>query len=139
MLLATRDPSVPGQFVLAHAKSNLAVKGDSLTYRLVNDPNWEAPRLEFTGYSHLMADDLTSPKRLEQGMGEAEAFLQDFLATKPRPAEDVKKAAQRCGFSRRVLEAAKKNVGVQTKGVYTQGRRGAQEHLWFLPTVPPQG
>jgi hypothetical protein len=139
LLLAARDPSVPGQFVLAHAKSNLAAKGDSLIYRLVNDPNWDAPRLTFTGYSHLTADDLASPKHLEQGIGEAEAFLQTFLATKPRPAEEVKKEAQRRGFSRRALEAAKKNVGVRSKGVYVQGRRGAQEHLWFLPTIPPAG
>ena len=139
LLLAARDPSVPGQFVLAHAKSNLATKGDTLTYRLVNDPNWDAPCLAFTGYSHLTADDLASPKRVDQGIETAEAFLQEFLSAKPRPAEDVKKAAQRCGFSRRALEAAKKNVGIQTKGVYTQGRRGAQEHLWFLPTVPPEG
>ena len=134
MLLAARDPQIPGQFVLTHAKSNLSARGDSLTYRIANVSDWDAPRLEFTGYSHLTADDLANPKRFDNGVQDAEAFLQSLLAQEPRPSEEVKKAAQRRGFSRRVLDAAKKNVGVKTRGVYVQGRRGAQEHVWTLPT-----
>ena len=135
MLLTAHDPQIPGQFVLAHAKSNLSARGDSLTYRLVNIEEWDAPRLEFTGYSYLTADDLSNPKRSDNnGVQDAVVFLQALLAEKPRPSAEVKRVAQRHGFSRRVLDEAKKKVGIQTKGVYEKGRRGAQEHVWSLPS-----
>ncbi len=134
MMLMARDPHDPSQYVFAHAKSNTAVKGDALTYRLVHVPEFDAPRLEFTGFSPLTADDLVNPQRIDTTVEAAEAFLHAWLAKAPRPSHEVKKAAQRRGFSRRVLDAAKKNVGVQTKGVYVQGKRGAQEHVWGLPT-----
>ena len=134
MLLAARDLQVPGQFVLTHAKSNLSVRGDSLAYRLTNVPKFQAPRLEFTGYSYLTADDLTAnSKRSDNGVQDAESFLHALLSKEPKSSDEVKKAARRRGFSRRVLDAAKKNVGVQTRGVYEKGRRGAQEHVWSLP------
>jgi AAA domain len=118
VLLVAPDPQDESRRVLAVVKSNLAVKAESLAYRLVPDPEHDVARVEWLGTTSYSADELVrQPPDDEErtALAEAQAFLRDAFPDGPRPAAEVKREARDTGISDRTLERARRSLGIESR------------------------
>jgi len=139
-LLVGEHPDDPATRVLAHAKSNLAPRQRSLTYRLERAEEFGCCRIAWGGASDLTADDLCDvPSRKEKEQQaesgsrfrQACAFLDTALAGGPRPIADVRSAASDACISERTLERAAAARRLQV--IVPPGTKNKQGWLWDLP------
>ena len=125
--------------LLAHVKSNLAPKGRSVRYEV------KSGTLNWSGFSDLTAQDLQVPPSAEIRVAreDAKAFLYDYLAAGPAPADHIKKSAREEGISAATLRRAQQEVGVRSQRENVKGStRGHGEWVWYLPdedASPPKG
>jgi hypothetical protein len=131
LLVVDRDKN-SGQRAVAHAKSNLAVAGETLSFELGGP----------TGFTWLgtldgvTADDLTLETKITNGeerraIDTAKKFLLELLAAGPVPNGEVKRGAIGCGISMMTLRRAADALNVnrhQVKGKYPP------EWVWELPS-----
>lgn len=123
--------------ILARAKSNIGPDDGAIGYRLavtVVAPGIEVGMVEWQNVIDGSARELLAePAAEEEGgaIGEARAFLEDFLTHGPKPVSEILTAAKRAGVSERTLKRAKAVIGAKASkpGLHT----GWQ---WALPTVP---
>ncbi len=139
-LLVGLDPNDAALRVVAHAKSNLAPKQKSLTYRLEPVAEFGCCRIAWSERSELTADDVCDSlsrkereEREESGskFQQACAFLDAALAGGPRPVGDLKAAAADACISERTLERA--TAARQLKLIVPPGAKNRQGWLWALP------
>jgi hypothetical protein len=135
-LLLASDPDCPdgSDRILAVSKSNLAPKPPSMRLSLVAAGVGEHSRVQWIGATHHTASSLlsepSSPHE-QSALEDATEFVRELLASGPRSAQEVFRAAHREGISPATLNRAKKRLGVVSKKTGNPGR--AQAWAWELP------
>ncbi len=129
VVVLAEDPEDERRRVLAHAKSNLAPRGPSLTF-LINEG-----QLEWAGLAGLSADELLESREQRERRqplvrGEAERFLREFLGDGPKAQQTVECEAKGVGISVSTLRRAKQELGVRSRRV--RGDDG-YSWVWSLP------
>jgi hypothetical protein len=133
--VVTKDEDDPARRLLLPVKNNLGCDEGGFAYRLEGEPT---PHVEWE--SHLVAvsaDEAVGGERRLRGpepdaRHDAEAWLLDFLAAGPRPAQEVFTAARADGHTRVTIKRAKATVGVQSSKQDFEGR-----WVWVLPGAGP--
>lgn len=101
-----REPKVR---VIVHDKSSLAPEGESLAFHLGDEDGF----YWLNGYAGITADDLLSGGNdyRETKTGQAEELILEMLSDgKEIPCEEIFKAAEQKGISRRTVNEAKKQI-----------------------------
>lgn len=119
--------------IIAHLKCNVGRRAQSITAEIVTstvdtaDGAATIPRLSITGLSDHSADDiLASPSNEERReRDEAADWLAEFLADGPVRSKEIVAAGSPLGFSKRTLERAKKDLGLEA--------RQASDGWYWLP------
>ena len=129
-LFAARHPTDPSRCVLAVAKSNAAVRGRTLGYRIKSDAEGRAV-VEWAGLVDLSADAVNKPSEAPIRMRDrAAAWLAGQLAQGPRKATELYAAAAEAGIPDRTLERAKADLHVGSrKSTHFKEKRTAW--YWF--------
>jgi hypothetical protein len=144
-LLVGPEPSDPAARVLAHAKSNLAPRQQSLTYRLEKVDEFGCCRLAWGGSSGLTADDLCdvpSRKEIEEResartrLDAAVEFLGAALRDGPRAVEELRAEAKVLGLAWATVRRAVKVLGATTSYPHQTASR---RYEWALPDRPQGG
>ena len=123
VLLVGTHPEDETRRVVAHAKSNLAPLGKSLSYRITDG------RFEWGGEVDLSAEQLCQgPEDMDSltAREEAKEFLQELLADGPVAAPEVIDQAKELGIDKSTLDRAKKALGIRS-------RRQGLGWAWELP------
>ena len=126
---------MPGLYVAASSKQNLARKPLSLSYRLIEarvEGYSSAVRVDWCGAVDIAADDLASnePLKGEQvsQFGATVEYLEETLAGGSLPASDIYEKGRAAGFSRSMIHRASKTLEIQ------KVRAGYPAHtIWRLP------
>ena len=129
-LFAARLPTDPTQSGLAVTKSNAAVRGLTLGYRIKSDAEGRAV-VEWTGPVELSADAVNKPAEASLRMRDrAGAWLTVQLASGPRKATELYAAAAEAGIPERTLDRAKAELHVGSrKATLLKEKRSAW--YWF--------
>ena len=128
-LFAARHPADPSLSVLAAMKSNGAVRGRSLGYRIAGDSAGRAV-VEWTGPVELSADAANQSAAVLRMRDQASAWLSAELACGPRKATDLLAAAAEAGIPERTLRRAKEELRLGSRKVHRNDRA---EWYWFDP------
>ena len=94
---------------MVHDKSSLAPEGKSLAFHLGDEDGF----YWLNGYEDITADDLLSGgnEYRETKTGQAEELIREMLSDgKEIPCEEIFKAAEQKGISRRTVNEAKKQI-----------------------------
>lgn len=119
-LLVGKDPSSENQKALAQFKTNLGPPAPTLRYSLKSSGS--VARIEWSGVTHLAADDLLRPNPTGSGArDQAGTFLLSELADGPKPAALLSSRAEALGFSERTLRRARKEHDLASKPAGFQG------------------
>jgi len=129
-----RDPDDPNRIALAHGKSNVAVKGQTLLFEKRGGGRNDVPVLEAVGTSEYDEVEVCRNEKRPVGRPPVEKdraaeFIIDALSAKPKPWSDVSTPARRAGITEGTLtlvraELAKEGAIVQVgKGPNTRWRR----------------
>jgi RecA-family ATPase len=138
-LIVGADPDDPEGRVLAHAKSNLAPRQRSLTYRLEPAEEFGCCRIAWGGASEWSADDvcetLSRKEKAEQEaagcrLAVAVEFLSTALKDGARAVAPLKEEAKLVGISPRTLERAAKKLEVTIRH---QRQTASGLYEWQLP------
>jgi RecA-family ATPase len=144
-LVVGPDPDDPELRVLAHAKSNLAPRQKSLTYRLEQVEEFVCCRIAWGEASELSADDVCdAPSRKEKEEREeagsklaaAVEFLLIALKNGARRVTDLKEEAKVLGLAWGTVRHAYRARGVQTRYPH---QTGSGQYEWVLPSPEPPG
>lgn len=115
--LVAEHPSDPEQKIVVHVKHNIAPRGTSWVYELVQETPEGLPVLKWIGPSILTVEDL-----MGQGDGDRKSALEqaiDFLRAElkdgPKPVAKVEALGQDQGIAKRTMDRARKEVGAVTK------------------------
>ena len=109
--------------VMAHAKHNLSVRGDSLAFTIGDNG------LRWLGPVHITADELAAgPDEMERvtAKGQAMSWMAELLREESYPAAEVIEQAKQAGHSQRTLEDAKRALGVESI-------KEGHHWWWYLP------
>lgn len=143
--LVQPDKDDPERRLFVHLKGNLGTKPTGLAYKLMNRSVQTETGLAGSAYCafepellDITADVLLAPEPRKKGRPRkqegAEDWLVEFLSDGPKDARIVISAARQVGFSKSILDRAKKNLGVQSyKMADPDGR--ADHWDWALPTT----
>lgn len=138
----SRNPSTPDRVVLAELKNNLAIRQNSLAFRVIGKDHPVAGNvaaIEWLGTADETPDDILDPGRgsRSRGVGErteaAASWLKELLATGPVAADRVMKEAKNAQISRRQLQRAEQALKVAKA---PKGRGGIW--MWTLPPSTPK-
>lgn len=115
VLLVGRLKKEPHIRVIVHDKSSLAPEGKSLAFSLGTDAGFSW----LDGYKDISSEELLCGLSPETKTAAAEELIRNMLSCREQvAAEDIFKAAQQQGISRRTVNEAKKNIcGIVTKRV----------------------
>lgn len=137
-LLVAADPDDPTRRVLACVKSNLGVKPDSLTYRLVDSPEHGVARVVWEGTTDHDAHGLLCGSGSDDSddRKEIDRWLSDLLANGSVKANEVYSAADAAGYSKDQAKRSKKRLGI-----HAVRETGDGPWFWKLETNQsgPQG
>jgi putative DNA primase/helicase len=97
------------------AKSNYKMPEAGIAFTIAGDERFECGYVDNVRDCNISAEEITaapvtSEERTERTT--AREFLRELLADDPMPSEDVQKAAERVGISKRTLTRARGDVGV---------------------------
>lgn len=109
VLIVGRLKKEPNTRVVVHDKSSLAPEGKSLAFHLGDEDGF----YWLNGYEDITADDLLSGgnEYRETKTGQAEELIREMLSDgKEIPCEEIFKAAEQKGISRRTVNEAKKQI-----------------------------
>lgn len=115
--LVAEHPDDPTIKVVAHVKHNIAPRGKSWTYRLVEPRPGAIPVLEWIGESELTAEDLlnTGDRQRKSAVDIAVDYLREELKDGPRAVADLEAKALELGISKRTLDRAREEMDVEAK------------------------
>jgi len=137
------DPNDPELRVVAHAKSNLAPKQRSLTYRLEQVEEFGCCRIVWGERSECSADDLCDglSRKDRQERDEAQSkldaaveFLRATLKDRPHVVEELRREATILGLSWHAMRRAVKIVRVTTSYPH---QTASHKHEWTLAEQGP--
>ena len=109
VLIVGRLKKEPNTRVVVHDKSSLAPEGKSLAFHLGDEDGF----YWLNGYDDITADDLLSGgnEYRETKTGQAEELIREMLSGGNEvPCEEIFKAAEQRGISRRTVNEAKKQI-----------------------------
>lgn len=136
----TKDPQDKERRLLLPIKNNVSRDAGGLAYRVVDDGQdgralvrWEP------GVVELDVDEALGGQVNERVGGplqEATDWLRDVLVDGPQPAAELKHRAKIDGIAQRMLDRAKKELGVQAT---REGFGSAGRWMWSMPNnaLPP--
>ena len=127
VLVVGRVKDKPEIRVAAHQKSSLAPEGKPIAFELS-----EANGFKWLGHYEISIDDLLSGISREKKFDMAENLITDCLSKGKYPQQIILKKAQNIGISKRVLDEAKKSLGVISI------KEGCQWY-WQLPEEKESG
>ena len=120
VLVVGRLREQPEVRVVAHVKCSLAPEGQSFAFELNPESGFR-----WLGHYDISADDLLAGIARESKSGMAESLLQDLLSDGNMPQSEIMLRAEQLGVSKRVLDQAKKALGVRSV-------RQGKQWLWEL-------
>ena len=133
--VVTKDDDDPARRLLLPVKNNLGCDTIGFAYRLEGEPT---PHVEWEPAPVTMsADEAVGGEHRSRGPDpearrDAEAWLLDFLAVRPRPALEVFNAARDDGHTKDTIKRAKAAVGIlSVKAEFGGG------WVWMLPGCGP--
>ncbi len=109
VLIVGRLKDRPNVRVVAHDKSSLAPEGQAIAFELDEEEG-----LKMLGHYDISVDDLLSGANKENKLDKAETLLEDILNNGSMPQSEVMKRANELEISKRVLDQAKKNLGIKS-------------------------
>lgn len=108
VLLIGRMRNEPNVRVIIHDKSSLAKEGKSIAFNLGNEEGFRW----LEGYDDVTAEELLSGNTDESKTTQAENLIKSVLLEKGDvPAEEIFRAAEASGISKRTVNEAKKKLG----------------------------
>jgi putative DNA primase/helicase len=133
VLFVAKDREDEGLRVVAHAKSNLALRAPTLGFRITDQgPQWEPGTLDIS-VNDLMPGEATSKgNKAAEAMG----FLKGLLSGGPVPEPEVARRRKIVGLSERTVRRAKDESGVESKKM-SVGNKGDGGWFWVLPDMEP--
>lgn len=93
--------------VVAHEKSSLAPKGRPIAFELSEENGFV-----WKGHYEISIDDLANGISREKKSEQAENLIRDCLSNGKYPQQIILKKAQNTGISKRVLDEAKRSLGI---------------------------
>jgi len=110
VLVVGRIKDNPTIRIMAHDKSSLAPEGKSMAFELnkENGFNW-------LGHYDISVDELLAGINHESKLKKAEILLEDILADGEKAQGEILQQANALDISKRVLDQAKKNLGVKSE------------------------
>jgi hypothetical protein len=115
-------------------KSNLGALGRSLGYTISTTGEFS-----WTGESSLTEADVLGVARQADSLEEAKEFLREQLSHGPKPVAEIFNEARSLGLSFITVRRASTELGVIRTATRASGKRGVQQWVWQLPTMPPTG
>ncbi len=109
VLVVGRVKDKPEIRVVAHQKSSLAPEGKPIAFELSAENGFR-----WLGHYDISIDDLLSGISREKKSEQAENLITDCLSNGKYPQQILLKKAQNAGISKRVLDEAKKSLGVKS-------------------------
>lgn len=109
VLVVGRIKDNPQVRVMAQSKSSLAPEGESIAFELDKENGFR-----WLGHYDISVDDLLSGIPKEKKSEQAENLLLEYLSKGKYPQQVLLKKAQAAGISKRVLDEAKKSLGVKS-------------------------
>ncbi len=136
MLLVVEDPEDREKRLIAHAKSNLAQKGRTLRFEIVD------MAVTWRGESSLDADDVLKPRASHEDEDGAQSarqaaadFLRHALAGGPTPALELRELAKGADISWSTIKRAKDDLKIKPRP--KTGEDGKVSWIWAIPTSRP--
>ncbi len=122
--LVAQHPNDPEQKIVAHVKHNIAPRGTSWIYELVQEVPDGVPVLKWIGPSDLTIEDLMGgdDEDRKSAVDEAIDFLRDELKDGPKPVAQIEAKGQARGIAKRTIDRARKEIGIKPKksrGIWT--------------------
>ena len=108
-------------FLVAHEKSSLAPQGKPIAFELSEENGFV-----WKGHYDISIDDLANGISREKKSEQAENLIRDCLSSGKYPQQIILKKAQNTGISKRVLDEAKKSLGVISL-------KDGRQWYWKLP------
>ena len=121
--------------VVVSAKPSLTGKVSSMSYKI--EKAGAVGRLVLTGACAVTSDDLgiTPCDAAERdALGDACAFLTDYLKEGEQPAKECQRIGEDCGLSRGTLRRAKVKLRIVS---IPRGPNSQRYHVWSLPEKSP--
>ena len=109
VLIVGRVKDDPQTRVVVHCKSSLAPEGDPIAFELNKETGFH-----WIGHYDITVDDLLNGTIREKKSEQAENLLREMLTDAKCPQQVLVKKAQLLGISKRVLDEAKKTLGVKS-------------------------
>jgi archaellum biogenesis ATPase FlaH len=115
--LVAQHPDDPEQKIIAHVKHNIAPRGTSWVYELVQEAPDGVPVLKWIGPSDLTVEDLMGADDGDRksALDEAIDFLHEELKGGPKPVAEIEAKGQARGIAKRTIDRARKEIGVNAK------------------------
>lgn len=115
VLLVGRIKENPNVRVIAHDKSSLAPEGKAMAFEL-NEENG----FTWLGHYDISVEDLLSGASRENKLKKAEILLQELLTDGKRLQKDIIARADSENISERIMNQAKKNLGIASRRIDKQ-------------------
>lgn len=109
VLVVGRIKDKPTIRVIGHDKSSLAPEGKSIAFELNAENGFK-----WLGHYDISVDELLSGVNKESKSQRAETLLEDMLTNGEKSQVEILEQAKALGISKRVLDQAKKNLGVKS-------------------------
>lgn len=117
--LVAQHPDDPELKIVAHVKHNIAPRGTSWVYELVQQVPDGIPVLKWIGPSDLTVEDLMGADDGDRksALDEAIDFLREELKCGPKPVAEIEQKGQSQGIAKRTIDRARKEIGTDAKKV----------------------
>ncbi len=109
VLVVGRLKDKPNIRIVAHDKSSLAPEGEAVAFEMSEEEGFK-----LLGHYDISVDDLLCGINQENKLMKAETLLEDVLANGSGLQSDLLKRANGMDISKRILDQAKKNLGVKS-------------------------
>tara|TARA_R110002051_G_scaffold320520_5_gene406011 strand:- start:10725 stop:11711 length:987 start_codon:yes stop_codon:yes gene_type:complete len=115
--LVAEHPDDPEQKIVAHVKHNIAPRGKSWVYELVQEVPEGVPILKWMGPSQLTIDDLLGSDGgdRETALDTAIDLLREQLKKGSKPVSEIEAQGERRNISKRTIDRARKEIGIVAK------------------------
>lgn len=109
VLIVGRLKDNPSMRVIAQGKSSLAPEGDSIAFELNKDTGFQ-----WIGKYDISADELLDGMPKDNKSELAQQLLNEMLADRKRPQNEIMARAKEIGISKRTLDEVKKNMYIKS-------------------------
>ncbi|MCB1470789.1 MAG: AAA family ATPase [Rhizobiaceae bacterium] len=115
--LVAEHPDDPELKIVAHVKHNIAPRGQSWVYELVQEVPDGMPVLKWIGPSDLTIEDLMGGDDGDRksALDQAIDFLREELKDGAKPVAEIEAKGQAQGIAKRTIDRARKEIGVNAK------------------------